>query len=112
MSCCASFDADQARLQFREECLDLSPPQFAAKNLCTLRVSAEGVKDVLSDIEADCDWLHHVTPPSYARKPYRSSRRVMDAVHSITSGRTDFTAKRPRWSDFVAEVGIEAPGEA
>jgi hypothetical protein len=26
-----------------------------------MSIDAVGVKNVLSDIEADCDWLHHLT---------------------------------------------------
>jgi hypothetical protein len=58
---CAGFDSDKARLNLCEEGLDLGTAKLAAENLLSLSVDAVGVENVLSDIEADCDWLHHLT---------------------------------------------------
>ena len=57
----AGLDADQARFEPCEEGLDLRAAELTAEDLLALCIDAVGVKDVLSDIEADCDWLHHLT---------------------------------------------------
>jgi hypothetical protein len=61
MRCCAGFDSDQTRLEPCEEGLDLRTTKLAAEYLLALAIDAVGVKNVLSDIEADCDWLYHLT---------------------------------------------------
>jgi hypothetical protein len=83
--CRASLDADQARLELCKEGLDLRTAKLAAEDLLPLSIDAVGVKNVLSDIEADCDWLHHLTFSISCPKTLPVSGRVMDAVHSIKS---------------------------
>jgi len=61
MRCCAGFDSDQTWLKLCEEGFDLGTAELTAENLLPLSIDAVGVENVLSDIEADCDWLHHLT---------------------------------------------------
>jgi len=37
------------------------PVELTAEDLLAMSIDAVGVKNVLRDIEADCDWLHHLT---------------------------------------------------
>ena len=39
----------------------MSSPELATEDLLPLSIDAMGVEYVLSDIEADRDWLHHLT---------------------------------------------------
>jgi hypothetical protein len=52
--------ADKARFELRKEGLDLSAAKLAAEDLLAVGIDAMGVEHVLSYIEADRDWLHHL----------------------------------------------------
>jgi hypothetical protein len=58
---CARLDPDQAGLKFGKEGLDLRTAKFAAENLLSLSINAVSVKNVLRDIQPDCNRLHHLT---------------------------------------------------
>ncbi len=86
MRCRAGLDADKARFELRKEGLDLPTAKLTADDFLPVSIDAVGVKYIFSDIEADRDWVHHLTSSISNPKPYCPSGRVMDAVHSIISG--------------------------
>lgn len=54
---CAGFDTDQTRLKLCEEGLDVRTTKLAAEDHLAVGIDAVGVKNVLSDIEAQRNWL-------------------------------------------------------
>lgn len=55
----AGFNSDQPRLQFGEEHLDLRTGKLPAEGLPAISGRAISMKDVLCDIETNCDRLDH-----------------------------------------------------
>src|SRR6185437_4264663 len=63
-----------SRLELGEEGRNLRTPKLAADDLLPLRIDAVGVKNVLSDIETDRGWLHHLTSSISCRENHTGLR--------------------------------------
>lgn len=98
----ARFGPDEARLEFGKAYLDFRTSKFATEHFLAFSIDAIGMKHFFRDIQADCNWLQHLTSSICWPQTPSGSGQVMDAAHGITSGRDETCESRTGQFDQIS----------